>query len=233
MRAGPPCRADHIGSLLRPLRLRDAYKASAAGRMGAAEFDAVLDDSIRAVIRMQEDAGLGVVTDGEFRRRSWFAGFVDAVDGLEHRDTAFQFVADGAAQLSVPVPHTAGPIRRTRGIATRELAFARERRAAAGEDHPARALGHPLPPRAGGDRPRRLSRRGSVVAGPDRCLPRRDRRARAARLRLSPARRGADRAALRSAHPGADRRVGLGLARTARSLPVGERRGAARPARPA
>ncbi|MET0679581.1 MAG: 5-methyltetrahydropteroyltriglutamate--homocysteine S-methyltransferase [Burkholderiales bacterium] len=125
MRAGPPCRADHIGSLLRPLRLRDAYKASAAGRMGAAEFDSVLDDSIRAVIRMQEDAGLGVVTDGEFRRRSWFAGFVDAVDGLEHRDTAFQFVADGAAQLSVPVPHTAGPIRRTRGIATRELAFAR------------------------------------------------------------------------------------------------------------
>ena len=125
MRAGPPCRADHIGSLLRPRRLRDAYKAAAAGRMGAAEFDAVLDDSIRAAIRMQEDAGLGVVTDGEFRRRSWFAGFVDAVDGLEHRDTAFQFVADGAAQLSVPVPHTAGPIRRTRGIATRELAFAR------------------------------------------------------------------------------------------------------------
>ena len=124
MWAGPPCRADHIGSLLRPKALRDAYKAAAAGRIAAAEFDAVLDHSIRAAIRMQEDAGLGVVTDGEFRRRSWFAGFVDAVDGLEHRDTAFQFVANGAAQLSVPVPHTAGPIRRTRGIATHELAFA-------------------------------------------------------------------------------------------------------------
>src|SRR3990172_2503662 len=124
MWAGPPCRADHIGSLLRPKALRDAYKAAAAGRIAAAEFDAVLDDSIRAAIRMQEDAGLGGVTDGEFRRRWWFAGFVDAVDGLEHRDTAFQFVANGAAQLSVPVPHTAGPIRRTRGIATHELAFA-------------------------------------------------------------------------------------------------------------
>lgn len=126
MRPGPPARADHIGSLLRPKPLRDAYKAAAAGRMAAADFDAVLDDSIRSAIRMQEDAGLDAVTDGEFRRRSWFAGFVDAVDGLEHRDTAFRFVAaDGAPQLSVPVPHTAGLIRRTRGIATHELEFAR------------------------------------------------------------------------------------------------------------
>jgi 5-methyltetrahydropteroyltriglutamate--homocysteine methyltransferase len=125
MRPGPPARADHIGSLLRPKRLRDAYRAAAAGRMGAAEFDAALDDSIRSAIGMQEDAGLDVVTDGEFRRRSWFAGFVDAVDGLEHRDTALRFIAGGEAQLSVPVPHTAGLIRRTRGIATHELEFAR------------------------------------------------------------------------------------------------------------
>src|SRR5262245_62990342 len=125
MPAGPLCRADHIGSLLRPKPLRDAYKGPAAGRMTAAEFDAVLDDSIRAAIRMQEEAGLDAVTDGEFRRRSWFAGFIDAVDGLEHRDTEFKFVENGQAQLSVPVPHTAGLIRRTRGIATRELEFAR------------------------------------------------------------------------------------------------------------
>jgi 5-methyltetrahydropteroyltriglutamate--homocysteine methyltransferase len=125
MRAGPPCRADHIGSLLRPKPLRDAYKALAAGRMTASKFDDVLDDSIRAAIRMQEEAGLDAVTDGEFRRRSWFAGFVDAVDGLEHRDTEFRFMAGGEAQLSVPVPHTAGLIRRTRGIATHEFEFAR------------------------------------------------------------------------------------------------------------
>jgi len=119
------CRADHIGSLLRPKKLRDAYKAAAAGRMAAADFDAVLDDSIRAAIRMQEDAGLDAVTDGEFRRRSWFAGFVDAVDGLEHRDTEFRFVEGGEAQLSVLVPHTSGLIRRTHGIATHEFGFAR------------------------------------------------------------------------------------------------------------
>ncbi len=73
---------------------------------------------------MQEDAGLGAVTDGEFRRRSWFAGFVDAVDGLVHKDTAFKFIESGDASLSVPVPHCEAPIRRTNGIATHEYAFA-------------------------------------------------------------------------------------------------------------
>ncbi|MSQ69767.1 MAG: 5-methyltetrahydropteroyltriglutamate--homocysteine S-methyltransferase [Betaproteobacteria bacterium] len=118
-------RADHIGSLMRPKTLRDAYKELAARRCTQQAFDAVLDDSIRDAIRMQQEAGMDVVTDGEFRRRSWFAGFVDAVDGLVHRDTQFRFVEGGAAQISVPVPHTEAPIRRSKGIATGEFSFAR------------------------------------------------------------------------------------------------------------
>jgi 5-methyltetrahydropteroyltriglutamate--homocysteine methyltransferase len=66
---------------------------------------------------------LGAVTDGEFRRRSWFAGFVDAVEGLTHKDTAFNFMEEGEAAISVPVPHAEAPIRRTHGICTHELAF--------------------------------------------------------------------------------------------------------------
>jgi 5-methyltetrahydropteroyltriglutamate--homocysteine methyltransferase len=125
MTAGcPVCRADHIGSLLRPKRLRDAYKAHAAGRMDGAAFGAVRDQAIRDVIAMQEAASLGAVTDGEFRRRSWFAGFVDAVDGLVHKDTSFKFVEGDEAKVSVPVPHAEAPIRRSRGIAVDELRFA-------------------------------------------------------------------------------------------------------------
>jgi 5-methyltetrahydropteroyltriglutamate--homocysteine methyltransferase len=121
----PPCRADHVGSLLRPRALKDAYRAHAAGRLDAAGFERALDAAVGEAIRRQEAAGLGVVTDGELRRRSWFAGFVDAVEGLVHRDTRFAFLEDGVASLSVPVPHAAGPIRRVRGIATHEFAFAR------------------------------------------------------------------------------------------------------------
>jgi len=121
-----PCRADHIGSLIRPRALKDAYKSLAAGRIDRAAFDAVQDEAVRAVVAMQEAAGLDAVTDGEFRRRSWFAGFVDAVDGLTHRDTEFNFMEEGEAAISVPVPHAEAPIRRSAGIATGELAFVKQ-----------------------------------------------------------------------------------------------------------
>jgi 5-methyltetrahydropteroyltriglutamate--homocysteine methyltransferase len=123
----PVCRADHIGSLLRPQRLRDAhraYRAESAGPAERAGYESTLDASITDAVRMQEEAGLGVVTDGEFRRRSWFAGFVDAVEGLEHRDTEFNFMEDGDATLNVPVPHARAKIQRRSGIAIDEFTFA-------------------------------------------------------------------------------------------------------------
>ena len=122
----PLCRADHIGSLMRPKALRDAHKAHAAGRMSDADFAKAQDDAVTAAVKMQEAAGLGAVTDGEFRRRSWFAGFVDAVEGLTHKDTEFNFMEEGEAAISVPVPHAEAPIRRTKGITTHELAFAQK-----------------------------------------------------------------------------------------------------------
>jgi 5-methyltetrahydropteroyltriglutamate--homocysteine methyltransferase len=119
----PLCRADHIGSLMRPKALRDAHKAHAAGRLSDADFAKAQDEAVRGAVRMQEEAGLGAVTDGEFRRRSWFAGFVDGVAGLTHKDTEFNFMEEGEAAISVPVPHAEAPIRRTHGITTHELEF--------------------------------------------------------------------------------------------------------------
>lgn len=126
MTACPVCRADHIGSLMRPKALRDAYKAHASGKLSDDDFAKAQDDAVAAAIRMQEAAGLGAVTDGEFRRRSWFAGFVDAVSGLTHKDTEFNFMEEGEAAISVPVPHAEAPIKRTGGICTHELAAARK-----------------------------------------------------------------------------------------------------------
>ncbi|MEE2746310.1 MAG: 5-methyltetrahydropteroyltriglutamate--homocysteine S-methyltransferase [Pseudomonadota bacterium] len=119
----PICRADHIGSLLRPNSLRLAYKAYAAGELQAEEFIERQDKAITDAIRMQEDAGLGVVTDGEFRRRSWFAGFVDRVEGLVHKDTKFRFIEGEKALVAVPVPHVGSKIKRVSGIATDEFIF--------------------------------------------------------------------------------------------------------------
>ena len=60
----PPARADHIGSLLRPKKLREAFRQHAANSIPDAEFRARQDEAIREVVGLQEDCGLQVVTDG-------------------------------------------------------------------------------------------------------------------------------------------------------------------------
>ena len=73
----PPFRADHIGSLLRPKKLREAFR-----NLSGDELRAVQDECIREVVKLQKDCGLEVVTDGEFRRISYWEKFVRLTQGL-------------------------------------------------------------------------------------------------------------------------------------------------------
>jgi 5-methyltetrahydropteroyltriglutamate--homocysteine methyltransferase len=82
MRATPPFRADHVGSLLRPPALLQARAEHAAGRLSDEELRAAEDDAIRDVVRMQRDVGLRSVTDGEFRRASWHMDFIYQLEGI-------------------------------------------------------------------------------------------------------------------------------------------------------
>src|SRR5437762_573725 len=81
-RTKPPFRADHVGSLLRPARLLQAREDHAAGRIDADELRAVENDSIREIVRKQEEIGLQSATDGEFRRESWHMDFIYQLDGI-------------------------------------------------------------------------------------------------------------------------------------------------------
>ncbi len=72
---GPPFRAEHIGSLLRPERLIAARRRLGAGEIGRDELAAIEDDAIAGAVRLQEAAGFAVVTDGEFRRSSYHGYF--------------------------------------------------------------------------------------------------------------------------------------------------------------
>jgi 5-methyltetrahydropteroyltriglutamate--homocysteine methyltransferase len=67
-------RADTVGSLL-----RDDAVVRAARRSSPAD-SALLNDAVRDAIRLQEEAGLDVITDGEVRRVTWAQTprFVDA-----------------------------------------------------------------------------------------------------------------------------------------------------------
>jgi 5-methyltetrahydropteroyltriglutamate--homocysteine methyltransferase len=71
----PPFRAEHIGSLLRPAALLEAREKHAAGSLSREELRAAEDEAIRNVVKLQEDAGLEVVTDGEFRRGTYSDSF--------------------------------------------------------------------------------------------------------------------------------------------------------------
>jgi 5-methyltetrahydropteroyltriglutamate--homocysteine methyltransferase len=79
----PPFRADHVGSFLRPERLREARERFAAGGLPAAELHAIEDASIRDVVRAQEDVGLKGITDGEFRRTFFHVDFLERFEGVE------------------------------------------------------------------------------------------------------------------------------------------------------
>jgi 5-methyltetrahydropteroyltriglutamate--homocysteine methyltransferase len=76
-------RADHVGSLLRPAALKEARAKRAKGEIDDAALKAVEDREIQAIIKKQEDVGLELVTDGEFRRSWWQFDFYKGLDGVE------------------------------------------------------------------------------------------------------------------------------------------------------
>lgn len=90
----PPYRADHVGSLLRPDSVKQARKKFYEDKsIDAEELAGIEDAAIRDVVKLQQDAGLPVVTDGEMRRSFWHYDFMGGLTGLdlEERDEGVQF----------------------------------------------------------------------------------------------------------------------------------------------
>jgi 5-methyltetrahydropteroyltriglutamate--homocysteine methyltransferase len=79
--ATPPFRADQVGSLLRVPQLRAAHESALQGQLGAAALRELQDRCIRDIIRFQESVGLHAITDGEYRRSSFHADFIEKLDG--------------------------------------------------------------------------------------------------------------------------------------------------------
>ena len=119
----PPVRAHHVGSLLRPARLRAAYRRHRRGEIGEDAFREAQDEAICDVVAMQADLGLRVVTDGELRRVSYWSSFVEAVDGLEVDTSRFKFTDGRGDRLAFAAPHATGALRRWGSIAGAELDF--------------------------------------------------------------------------------------------------------------
>ena len=83
-------RADHIGSLLRPAEVLQARAGNAQGRITLEQLREIEDKAILGALEMQRQAGIDILSDGEFRR-SWFSGGIaEAVEGvIDDPDAAY------------------------------------------------------------------------------------------------------------------------------------------------
>src|SRR6266567_929152 len=72
-------RADQVGSLLRPPFLLEARRRLDAGTIEPDELRSIEDNAIAAAVARQQEAGIDVITDGEFRRRDFRTGFAEGV----------------------------------------------------------------------------------------------------------------------------------------------------------
>ncbi|MBV9260267.1 MAG: 5-methyltetrahydropteroyltriglutamate--homocysteine S-methyltransferase [Pseudolabrys sp.] len=79
----PPFRADHVGSLLRSKPLKEARARREKGEITAAQLKEVEDREIPKIIAKQEEIGLQLATDGEFRRSWWHFDYFGMLDGVE------------------------------------------------------------------------------------------------------------------------------------------------------
>ena len=127
--------ADVVGSLLRPPELVAAQSHLAAGALSPREFKEIEDRAVDHAVSIQEEAGLGIVTDGEMRRLSFQSQMTAAVEGFgDHALDAFlwgEWRGDAkVGNLSVARPSNLGVVeklRRRRHLCAEEFTYLRAR----------------------------------------------------------------------------------------------------------
>ncbi|HWC37498.1 MAG TPA: cobalamin-independent methionine synthase II family protein [Acidimicrobiales bacterium] len=126
--------SDVVGSMLRPVALSEARQRFASGQLSTADLKAAEDRAVNEAIAVQEEAGVGVVTDGEMRRLSFQSQLPSAVEGLSDWDIDAFLWGDwhgdedvGGLQVDRPELAVVGKLRRRRSLCAEEFAYARGR----------------------------------------------------------------------------------------------------------
>lgn len=121
------CRADHVGSLLRPPRLLEARDAHLGGRLELVQLRKIEDEAILTALDLQRQVGLDVFTDGEYRRGDFRTDFVESVEGLAEVNSTLLWrglpsnMIQPAAAWAVR-----GKLRQRRRLTAHEVSFLKE-----------------------------------------------------------------------------------------------------------
>lgn len=147
----PFFRADHVGSLLRPKALLEARAKFAGGELAREQLRAAEDAAIREAVRQQEEIGLPVVTDGEFRRAVWWGDFIFKIKGtaLGGADESAAFKAAGGADpgYAPKIVLTTGKLARAEPIMDHDYKTIAAAASAAGAAHALPKVTIPAPSR--------------------------------------------------------------------------------------
>jgi methionine synthase II (cobalamin-independent) len=121
-------RADVVGSLLRPDYLKAARERLERGEISPAELKRVEDRAVDEAVRLQEDAGLDVLTDGELRRYAFFGHLIEALDGFDKfGGWAIPFHNEAGEQLVFKRPVVVEKLRWRHSMCTEEFVYLRAR----------------------------------------------------------------------------------------------------------
>ncbi len=127
----PPFRADHVGSLLRPPELVTARERFGRGELDRDALTVIEDRAIEDVIRLQEDAGLETITDGEYRRRNYYGGFyVDGLGGVRpgiEASSSWFYTNEAGERKGAALPEIYGRMRWTKPVHVEDFKFTQAR----------------------------------------------------------------------------------------------------------
>ncbi len=118
-------RTDVVGSLLRPVGVREARAKLDEGKIDAAALRQIEDDAVRDAVRLQESAGLDVISDGEMRRLNFQDSFGAAVEGYDAGESTlhdYEKRVEGGTALrrwEVPVQHKGPAVSHRRPVTSR------------------------------------------------------------------------------------------------------------------
>jgi 5-methyltetrahydropteroyltriglutamate--homocysteine methyltransferase len=121
-------RSDVVGSLLRPSELKAARERLDRGEISAAELKRVEDRAVDEAVRLQEEAGLDVLTDGELRRYAFFGHLIEALDGFDKfGGWAIPFHNEAGERLVFKRPVVVEKLRWRRSMCAEEFVYLRAR----------------------------------------------------------------------------------------------------------
>lgn len=119
-------RCEVIGSLLRPPDLVGARERHERGELGDREFKRIEDEAVVSAIRLQEEAGIDVITDGELRRYAFYGHLIESFDGFDREGGwAIPFRDESGEELILRRPVVVERLRWRRSMCAEEWTFVR------------------------------------------------------------------------------------------------------------